>query len=251
MSGPEEVGGKSSDGGSLADDPRMIIADSGQVIVLRDVVDGRWPELVEPMQAMLAAEFPEHLYAADQIAVDAVLPSHRDGIVVHQWFLTIDNRPAGVLLQDSNIVRGVAPIHFVTVEPDLRDITVDGERLGQWWCTEAVRQLEIDGNGVVLGAVGETPEYKLKAFLRSGWRVLPVDYAEPVEGWQWPERGMDMRAIPLIWLPPHGADADLMERDVAAAGAAAFLLDMYHLPADHPKVAPLVGSQAAIRGPQR
>jgi hypothetical protein len=223
-----------------------------------DVVDGCWPEGVAPMQQMMAAAFPDHLYAADQVAIDAAIPAQRDGIVVHQWFVTVDGVPAGFYLEDSNLFRGVAPIHFLVVDPLFRHVTVDGERLYRWMCTDAVVQLQNDaaradnaGGGLVLGAVGETPEYKLAPFLRAGWRVLPTAYVEPVEGWLWPQRGMEMREIPLIWLPPRGVDAEAMERDVIVAGAAAFLIDMYHLPVDHPLVAPLVGDQAHARAPQR
>lgn len=245
-----KVGATDSSAASPGGFPRTIDSDLGQTVVVHDVVGGHGQHFVATMQQIMMAAFPEHVYAAEQIAIDAMLPGRRDGIVVHQWFVTVDGVPAGISLEDSNVFRGVAPIHFLTVVPDLRSVTIGGVRLGRWLGEDSVKQLERDGAGLVLGAVGETPDYKQAPFLRAGWRVLPVAYVEPVEGWLWPERGMEFREIPLIWLPPHGADIEALEHQVMEAGAAAFLLDMYGLPADHPQVAPLVGAQAHARAPR-
>lgn len=245
-----EAGATDFSAATSAGSPRTIDSDLGQRVVVHDVVGGYGQEFVATMQQIMAAAFPEHLYAAEQLALDAMLPGRRDGIVVHQWFVTVDGVPAGISLEDSNVFRGVAPIHFLAVVPDLRSVTISGTRLGQWLGEDAVKQLARDGARVVLGAVGETPDYKQEPFLRAGWRVLPAAYVEPVEGWLWPERGMEFREIPLIWLPPQGADIEALERAVVEAGSAAFLLDMYGLPADHPQVAPLVGAQAHARAPR-
>jgi hypothetical protein len=229
-------------------------ADDGREVVFHDVVDGRYPELVDDLVALHAASFPEHPFAAELARVDAERPSVRDGIVVHQWIAHVDGVPAGFSFADSNLVRNVVPIHFMAVDPALRSVRIDGCRLGEWLLRDTIRQMVDDGRPGTLGAFAETPDYKVEYFLRTGWRIVPVDYAEPVHGWDWPTLGLEMRPLVLLWLPNPALDAetvDALEPTVAAPGAASFLLDMYRLPVDEPLVAALVGDEAAVDRPHR
>ena len=207
----------------------QVVGDAGEVLGLHDVVDGRWPHLVEVMADLHCRAFPEHRFAADGIRSDATLPSRRGDLVVHQWLLTVNGAPVGYSLADTNLRRRVAPIHFLAVEPTLRHVTVGGVRLGGWFLHDSLRQYAADAGDSGLGCVAETPDYKLPIFHRHGWQVLDVPYLEPVHGWNWPTDGLETREVALIWLPPDGADVATLEPQVRAPAAAAFLLDKYRL----------------------
>lgn len=211
-------------------------SDTGEAITLHDVVGGRWPELVAPLRQLHDAAFPTHAFAGLQIERDARRASQRPGVIVHQWLLCIDGQPVGYSLSDSNLARRTAPIHFLAVDPEVRHLTVDGARLGTWFLHDALRQLDDDLGPENFGALAETPDYKLRPFLATGWQPLPVDYAEPVHGWDWPREGLEMRPLVLLWLPPRHRRVPLDPREVVSPAVATFALDMYRLPIDHPLI---------------
>lgn len=222
----------------------QVIGDSGEVLGLHDVVDGRWPQYVEVMADLHCRAFPEHRFAADAIRTDAATDSRRGHLVAHQWLLTVNGAPAGYSLADSNLLRRVAPIHFLAVEPTLRRITVGGHRLGGWFLHDSLRQYRLDAGEPGLGCVAETPDHKLPIFHQYGWQVLDVPYLEPVHGWNWPTDGLETRRVALIWLPPDGSDISTVEPQVRAPAAAAFLLDKYRLDPSIDWVAGLVSEGA-------
>lgn len=228
--------------------------DDGAVVQLFDVTAGRNLALLEPMCDLHCASFPEHLFAADGMRRDAMLPSERAGIVVHQWALLLDGDLVAYSLADSNLVRRTAPIHFLAVEPTERTRCIDGERIGTWFLHDALRQYTDDAGEPGLGACAETPDYKLPIFLPHGWRVLPVTYLEPIHGDTWREHGLDTREVALIWLPPDGLGPEeiaRMEPSVIEPSAASFLLDMYCVDATVPWVVDLCGDETTRTGPVR
>jgi hypothetical protein len=226
-----------------------IHADGGEQVVIRDVVDGRHLDCVTPMQRVHEVAFPEHPFARDAIAVDARARSRRPGLVVHQWYVTVDGQPAGILLFDTNQVRRVAPLHFIAVSEELRDVRLGGARIGDW--SMSMMLDAVVPEGADLGCVAETPPYTLKIFLKSGWLQIGADYLEPIHGWDWPTLGLDTRSLALAWQPPPVVDLDVTVEEVAHRAAAAFLLDMYRLPPDLAWVAQQTGDQRLIDGPER
>lgn len=222
----------------------VIPGDRGEVLGLHDVVGGRWPQYVEVLADMHCRAFPEHAFAAEAIRSDANAEPNRELLVTHQWLLTIDGEPVGYSLADSNLRRRVAPIHFLAVEPAMRDVTVGGMRVGGWFLHDSLSRYEADAGSPGLGCVAETPDYKVPIFRGHGWRVLDVPYLEPVHGWNWRTDGLQTRSVRLIWLPPDGVDPTALESGVAAAAAAAFLIDKYALDPDLEWVAALVSEGA-------
>lgn len=226
-------------------------ADSGERVEVVDVVLGRHGEFLGAIDALHVAHFPDHDYVRSGIVTDARRSVDPDGFIVHQWVLLVDDEPVGYSLADTNLLRGVAPNHFLAVDRRWRSLTIDGTRLGTWFLHYNRREQAIDvalardGNPDLdcFGAVAETPEEKLGIFLTTGWRRFPVDYVEPVHGWEWREKGEERRRVALLWLPADERDVAEREPEVARAAAAAFLLDMYELDTTDPQVAALVGDE--------
>ena len=228
--------------------------DEGAVVELFDIVGGAPTEVVETLCSIHVGAFPEHLFAVDLIREDARLPNVRDGIIVHQWLLTVDGEPVGYSLADSNLVRRIAPLHFFSVLPAARTHTVDGVRLGTWLMTDLRRQYLTDAGEPGLGAAAETPEYKLRIFEPNGWLRCPVRYLEPIHGWNWRTEGLEVREIALLWLPPTTGSAGATNELASAAlepAAASFLIDMYHLDASVPWLANLCGTEIDRPAPSR
>jgi hypothetical protein len=88
----------------------------------------------------------------------------------------------------------------------------------------------------MLAYVGEMEPGMVPVFERLGFVLLPIDYAEPFHGPLWAEHGepefFDRQL--MAHRLPGGPELDLVA--VASAGAAAFLIDHYHLPPEHPVV---------------
>jgi len=226
------------------------IADGGEELVLHDVVGGAFTDLVLTLLALHERAFPAYGYVLEEIRRDARVPGRRDGVVVHQWVLTVDGTPAGYCLSESNRPRGLALLPFLTVDPAWRSLTVGGAPVGRWFLELAEWQHVVDVDAPCRGVIGETPEPLLPPFIQKGWRVLPVEYREPVHGGFWPTRGAETHEIPLIWRPPLGlplSEVEAMEPSVAPAAAAAFLLDLYRLPDDLPWVRVAVGEEELAR----
>lgn len=226
-------------------------SDTGERITLHDVVGGRFGDLVGPLRRLHDEAFPDHGFAGVQIERDALARPQRPGIVVHQWLLCVEGEPVGYSLTDSNLVRATAPIHFLAVDVSVRHLTVDGARLGTWFLHDALRQLDQDAGPENLGALAETPDYKLKPFLTTGWQALPVDYAEPVHGWHWRSEGLEMRDLVMLWLPPRHRSEALDPHDLVSAAVATFAIDMYRLPLDHRLVLDTVSPADRDRAPAR
>jgi hypothetical protein len=79
---------------------------------------------------------------------------------------------------------------------------------------------------------------------------LDVDYAEPVAGRQWPSEGLELNPMSLHWTPSPNLlpvlETPGIGHDVTCRIAAAYLIDHYQLPRDHPHVRSLAGTQADL-----
>jgi hypothetical protein len=216
-------------------------ADDGAAIDVVDLVDGADLMLVESMVAMHHESFPDHGFVADEIRADAAVSPGRDGLVVHQWLVCRNGAPAAYVVWDANVVRRVALVHFIAVVRSGRAVRIGGERLSGWLCrlalTSLTAELAASRPGVdPLGLVGEAPERKVRLWTSVGLRPFAFPYAEPEAGRHWRTGGAAMRPLVLLWLPPPRVDAEALAPAAGAAGAAAFLLDHYGLPGDHPTV---------------
>jgi hypothetical protein len=216
-------------------------ADDGAAIDVVDLVDGADPTLVASMIAMHHDAFPDHGFVADEIRADAIVSPRRDGLVVHQWLVRRDGVPAAYVVWDANVVRRVALVHFIAVDRSGRAVRVAGQRLSGWLCrlalTSLTDELAASRPGVApLGLVGEAPERKVRLWTSVGLRPFDFPYAEPEAGRHWRTGGVAMRPLVLLWLPPPSVDVEALTPAAGAAGAAAFLLDHYGLPSDHPTV---------------
>jgi hypothetical protein len=228
-----------------------LVADGGQLVRLFDVVNGNFPELVEPLLALHIKGFENYEYVRDGIRRDANESSVRDGIVVHQFVLSVDDAVCGFSLVDTNLVRNVAPNHFLYIDAEVRSVTIDGKRLGTWFLHRTNDQVVTDGAIENWGAVCEADSPRAKIFLPNGWVVLEDAYDEPNFGWAWPDNDLSSFRHNLLWLPRPGVDVDALKPKVRDAAAAAFLLDMYQLPRDSPLAAQQCGTELQRPGPKR
>jgi hypothetical protein len=228
-----------------------LVADGGQLVRLFDVVNGNFPELVEPLLAMHLQGFENYEYVREGIRRDAAADSVRDGIVVHQFVLSVDGIVSGFSLVDTNLMRNVAPNHFLFVNPDARSITINGKRLGTWFLHHTNEQIITDGAVENWGAVCEADSAREKIFLPHGWVTLEEAYDEPNFGWAWPDNNLSSFRHKLLWLPLPGVDIETLAPKVRDAAAAAFLIDMYQLPLDEPLAARQCGAELQRPGPKR
>ena len=83
---------------------------SGESVEVVDVVDGAPADEVAALQTVFCRHFPQYLHTLEDIAVDASLPSRREGVVVHQWLILVNDEPSGVILFESNLVRRCGPV---------------------------------------------------------------------------------------------------------------------------------------------
>lgn len=224
-------------------------------LTIVDVVGGAADDLVDDLVAMHRGLFPDYGFVADEIAVDAGAPPERDSLVVHQWFVMWAGRPAGLMLFDTNVARRVAVIHFLGIERPYRGVRLDGERLATWMCHRVLDTLAAElaaraPAAVPLGAFGESSDRHVRRWLGAGFRAVELPYVEPVAGRHW-RAGDDhaTRPLNLLWLPMRRVDDPPIVP--GTAGAAAFLIDHYALPIDHPCVVAATGEQRHRQGARR
>jgi hypothetical protein len=231
-------------------------ADSGERIEVLDVVAdatrdpsgapaGAPAEQVAAVQAIHAHFFSDYAHVLADIETDAALPSRRRGVVVHQWLILVDDVPAGIVLSESNLVRGCAPVLFFAIHSRYRNLEVNRNRLAKLDIWLSVPQALRDGGADMLGVCGERePDYPPRLVR------LDVDYAEPIGGRHWSPTSGDLRPMSLQWLPPESmrpvVDVPGAGHDITCRIAAALLIDHYRMPRDHPHVRRLCGPQADL-----
>lgn len=240
-----------------------VTADGGERVAIDDLVGRSDPVKVAQLRALHADLFPDYSFIGPAIERDAQSVSDRGDLVVHQLLVSVDREPAGFVLVDSNLRRRVAAVLFMGLAKPARRLQMSGRPITSWLVSLVLAHLDLDLVGhdmpaAGLGLVGEavTPA-EVRLWSSLGFRRLPVEYAEPAEGWRWTEVGLQLRPVSLVWLPPYALTDEDVQRSMpaaAAAGAAAFLLDHYGLPLDHPMVAAAVGEEAnrpSVERPRR
>jgi len=186
--------------------------------------------------------FPDYDYAIDEIRDNAAGANGRDDRIVHQVLALVDNIPVGFILIHSNLLRRVGLIHFIAVDKEFRGVEVGGQRLAAALVSRGVALVAADlaraGDAPTYGVTAETEGEMIPVWERFGFKVLPFPYAEPHFGVQWSAHGEPtFFARTLVGTPIDSGPYDL--EAAGRAGAAAFLLDHYELPTDHPAVASL------------
>lgn len=203
-----------------------------------DLVDGPDPDLLAELLALQDAWFGEYEYVRDDLLANASLPPLRDGIVHHQTLALVDGKPAGYIVFHTNLRRRVGLGHFMAVDPDFR-----GRGLAKALEYRAMEVCLVDAaeHGVqLLAYVGEMERHMVPVFESWGFMALPVDYAEPYHGATWSSYGEPTFFDRVLMAHPlEGRPIDVPA--TSRAGSAAFLLDHYQLPEDHPVVARCVG----------
>ena len=192
------------------------------------------------LDALLALHrrwFPTHDHVQAELVDNAHQPPHRGHLVVHQVLA-----PAGFIVVHTNLRRRVGVIHFLAVDEEFRPVTVDGRRLALALVDHAVNLVTRDGvefvDGNIVGVVAESEDDLVRVWASWGFDALPIDYAEPYFGMHWPDHGdPTFFAMTLVGLVlPQGSNGGENPTSLGQAGAAAFLLDHYVLPPDHPRV---------------
>jgi hypothetical protein len=246
---------------SLRELPRDLVddlADDGVAVEIIDVIAGANPWAVDCLVDVHAHAFPGYAFVIAEIEANADAPS-RNSLIVHQWLVMHGGEPAGCVLFDCNLTRRVAVVHFLAITRRGRGVRVDGHRLAWWLCRRVATTLrrELDEHrpgSIPLGVFGESPARLVRRWRGAGFRQVDVTYAEPVAGRGWRDvtNGGDpaMRPLTLLWLPGPGIGIE-EAATAGAAGAAAFLIDHYRLPLDHPVVVAATGSEHTRPGARR
>ena len=198
------------------------------------------PHLVEAVVELHLKWFGEYDYAIPELRDNGELPPQREDRVVHQILVLVDGEPAGYAIVHTNITRQIGVTHFLAINEDARHLRVNNLPLARALMDHATSLVYDDAKRLNLtdfhGMAAEAEAELVHVWLRWGYTVLPVNYHEPYYGVRWPEHGE-----PTFFdrtLVGHAAPGHLL--DAAASGraaAAAFLLDHYRLPPDHPEVA--------------
>ncbi len=222
---------------------------SGESVEVVDVVDGAPADEVAALQTVFCRHFPQYLHTLEDIAVDASLPSRREGVVVHQWLILVNDEPSGVILFESNLVRRCGPVVYFAVDQQFRSLVLDGNQLSKMSTWLSVPQMLTDGGPDMLGGCAERhPTYPARLVR------LEVDYVEPIGGRHWRLNGgpkdISFNPMSLHWTPsPHlrpVLESPGIGHNVTCRIAAAYLIDHYQIPRDHPHVKRLAGAQADL-----
>lgn len=233
---------------------KRTIADTGEVVEMFEICDGKNLRFVDEMCRMQIENFPHRPFVPDEIRRDALLPAQRSGLVVAQWFYTVDGITASYHLSDINLARHTHTIKFGSVEKPFRRTMFNGKRFNLWLIPSQREQVTKVLTEGWLGSFAEAAEYSLPVLLPAGWIPLDIDYQEPVHGPNWRGLGLATERTTIIWMPPDGlTDEQIAEMQprVAQPAVASFLLDIYELDPTIPWVAELCGDEVDKPRPGR
>lgn len=226
-------------------------------IRIHDVVDGdiAW---LEPLLALGREFFPDHAAMAARLRQKAAAPAAADPrFVHHQWLIEVDDQVAAMhcfsYVPGRNLGLGI----YLAVRPPYRRVSVAGHsRLAGWLHTAVGQQLACDathaGRPLPWGLAAEISVPALVAqYRRYGLRVLPVAYREPhfPEGWRPLNDLADLP--PITWQPAElglfpcaGRASDVAAPQLFTDVVAAFLIDHYGFPREHPEVQRMLAAAA-------
>lgn len=225
--------------------------DAGRFLLQRcgiDVVDVVDPSTDQDHADALARihlrHFPGHTHVAAEIVE---LRGTRTEDPRHAWLLLRDGAPIGEVIFGVVARREMALMHFVVVDAEHRP----GLPLG-WFAhlidaIEAAATADAHAQGAALrGIVAEVEADATARWIRTGFRVVPIDYREPHHGMHWRSHGEPtfFSMTPVLKCTAAGAAEPFGE--VAADAISAFLLDHYRLEPDHPAVRDALSAARAL-----
>jgi hypothetical protein len=191
--------------------------------------------------------FPGHPHVRAELRANAEQPSMRGDRTVHQILATVDGHPAGFVVVHANLRRGVGLIHFLGVREPFRGARGSDRSLASHLVERAVAVAFADGvhanRPLIYGVVAESEDDWLPTWRHWGFTPIDIAYVEPFHGMHWATHGeATFFEMTLVRYPNPLAEDDPSAGQVAAVSA--FSLDHYLLPADHPRIAPLLGSRS-------
>ncbi len=228
-------------------------------IAIHDVVRGNLEHLPALME-LFTESFPDYAASLPRIRRKAErLPDVNPRLLEHQWLVTIAGQAAAMMAFKYVCYHNVGIGIYLAVRPAYRDRVVAGHRrMAGWLVATAARQLCLDAERLhrprPWGLAGEVSiSGVLARYVQYGALALPVNYQEPhfING-----RVADLapgEIPPLEWRPAQLAllpidaqtvnvyDPVLLE-DVVAA----YLLDHYGLPIEHPQVQQILAGARSV-----
>lgn len=214
--------------------PTVLIVDG---LEARDVVHPTAADAdLSALQQEHLRHFPDHPHTVDEFAVAARAPGS-PAVVVHQWLLLREGRPAGEFIFHTNTARGVMIRHFLAVDADARLGLAPDWLRALSTAVEQAGQADMQGHGGdLLAMISEIKARHAPGWRTLGYRTLDIGYQEPLHGKHWPDFG-EPRFMPMIpCLKVTAAGEALPLGQVAQQAVAAFLVDFYGLPPTHPVV---------------
>lgn len=225
--------------------------DAGRFLLQRcgiDIVDVADPRTdqhhADSLGQIHLRHFPDHAHVAAEIVE---LRNSQGNDPRHAWLLLRDGTPVGEVIFGVVTRREIALMHFVVVDAEHRP----GLPLG-WFAhlidaIEAAATADAHAEGAALrGIVAEVEADATTRWVRTGFRVLPIDYLEPHHGMHWRSHGEPTFFSMTPVLKCTAAGAALPFGAVAADAISAFLLDHYRLDADHPAVRKAISAAGAL-----
>lgn len=215
--------------------------DAGRFLLQRcgidivDVVDPRTDrEHEDALGRIHLRHFPDHAHVVAEIAE---LRDTHDEDPRHAWLLLRDGTPIGEVIFGVVARRETALMHFVVVDAEHRTDLPLGWFAHLIDAIEGAATADAHAQGAGLrGILAEVEADATARWVRTGFRVLDIDYREPHHGMHWRSHGEPtfFPMTPVLKCTAAGATAPFGE--VAAEAVSAFLLDHYGLEESHPAV---------------
>lgn len=218
------------------------------IVQMRDLVAGSpdpWDaDDLEALIELFMECFPGHPHVVAELRANADEPAMRGDRTVHQILATVDGSAAGFVVVHANLRRHIGLIHFLGVRTSFRGSRRDDRSVASHLVSRALTVACADGeqagHELVHGVVAESEDEWLPIWHHWGFTRIDVPYVEPFHGMHWSALGeptfFDMT---LVRKPHPVGSGDPHAAQVAAVSA--FSIDHYRLPADHPRIAPLLG----------
>jgi hypothetical protein len=210
---------------------------------------------IESMLGLYQSLFPQYQHYVPRMRRRAQYQNeHRKNNIVHYWLIEVNGQPAG--LRTFRYVRhrkcGLA--HALAVDPNFREVSVDGKKLAVFVIYECLKQIIRDakeyGDAPVLGMVNEVETDRLMGhYERNGLIKLPLKYVEPI--FPPPVSGRsDTDELVLVhfspmhmgFLPNPEIQMETYTPEMINDFVFAFLVDHYGLPENHPIVLEVLDS---------
>jgi len=205
-------------------------------------------ERLRDLQACFLRHFPEQPHVVDELDLAWRVGSHDPDVIVHGWLLENEEGVAGLLIFHTNLRTRIVLQHYVAIDESAR-ATLPYLWLGPLFDAMLdVAETEAHERGAeLLATIGEISPRHVAAWKRIGYRVIDVDYREPVHGKHWAHFGeIEFKSMTVILRCTQFGET-LPIGEVAQWGVQTYLIDHYGLPRDNPSVDRSLGLARALR----